>query len=66
MQGAQVQSLFGELRPHMPWGPKPKNVKQRQYCDKFNKDFKNGPHKKKSLKTLKTIGSLLNKPYTDP
>ena len=46
MQGVQVQSLVGELRPHMPWGPKPKNVKQKQYCDKFNEDFKNGPHKK--------------------
>ena len=22
------------------------NIKQKQYCDKFNKDFKNGPHQK--------------------
>ena len=22
------------------------NVKQKQYCNKFNKDFKNGPHQK--------------------
>ena len=20
------------------------NIKQKQYCNKFNKDFKNGPH----------------------
>ena len=34
------------------WGAKisraswPKNQKQKQYCNKFNKDFKNGPHQK--------------------
>ena len=26
--------------------PKTQNTKQRQYCNKFNKDFKNGPHQK--------------------
>ena len=25
-------------------------MKQKQYCNKFNKDFKNGPYQKKSLK----------------
>ena len=34
-------------------GPKNQNIKQKHYCNKFNKDFKNGPHqkilKKKSL-----------------
>ena len=31
--------------------PKNQNIKQRQYCSKFNKDFKkNGPYQKKSLK----------------
>ena len=29
--------------PHPSW---PKN----QYCDKFNKEFYNGPHQKKNLK----------------
>ena len=28
-------------RPHMLWGQN-KNIKQKQYCNKFNKDFKNG------------------------
>ena len=23
------------------------DIKQKQYCNKFNKDFKNGPHPKK-------------------
>ena len=30
--------------------PKNQNIKQKEYCNKFNEDFKNGPHKKKSLK----------------
>ena len=32
--------------PHTSW-PKNKNIKQKQYCHKFNKDFKKGPHQKK-------------------
>ena len=24
--------------------PKNQNIKQKQYCNRFNKDFKNGPH----------------------
>ena len=24
--------------------PKNQNIKQKQYCNKFNKDFKNGPY----------------------
>ena len=39
----------GAKFPHAS-GPKNQNIKQKQYCNKFNKDFKNGPHKKKSLK----------------
>ena len=26
---------------------KKKNPQHKQYCNKFNKDFKNGPHQKK-------------------
>ena len=29
--------------PHASW-PKNQNIKQKQYCNKFNKDFKNSPH----------------------
>ena len=37
---------------HASW-PKNQNVKQKQYCNKFNKGYKNGPHfLKKSLKNL--------------
>ena len=27
--------------------PENQNIRQRQYCNKFNKDLKNGPHQKK-------------------
>ena len=40
----------GELRSHVVPGQK---IKQKQYCNKFNKDFKNGPLKKKTLKKKK-------------
>ena len=38
--------------PHALWSQneKKKQTNQRQYCNKFNKDFKNGPHEKNSLK----------------
>ena len=42
-QGAKI--------PHASW-PKNQNIKPKQYCNKFNKDFKNGPHQKKK-KNLK-------------
>ena len=35
--------------PHALW-PKNQNIKQKQHCNKFNKDFKNGPHPEKSFK----------------
>ena len=34
-QGAKI--------PHASW-PKKQNIKQKQYCNKLNKDFKSGPH----------------------
>ena len=37
--------------PHVS-RPKNQNIKQKQYCDKFNKGFENGPPKK-ILKTNK-------------
>ena len=44
-QGAKI--------PHAS-GPKNQNIKQKQYCNKFNKDLKNGPHQKKN-KIKRTI-----------
>ena len=42
-----------ELRFHMAHDQKIKNKKQKQCCNKFNKDFKNGP--KKKLKQKRTL-----------
>ena len=33
--------------------PKTQNIKQKQYCNKFNEDFKNGLHQRKALKKEK-------------
>ena len=41
----------GTKIPCASW-PKIQIIKQKQYCNKFNKNFKNGPHKKKK-KTFK-------------
>ena len=43
MQEVWLQSLMGELISHMPHDQKPKH-KQKQYCSKFDEDFKNAPH----------------------
>ena len=40
---------LGAKIPHASW-PKKQNIKQKQYCNKFNNDFKNGSHQKKILK----------------
>ena len=48
-----IPGLGAKIPPHASW-PKNQNIKQTQYCNKFNKDFKNGPHqKKKKKKNLK-------------
>ena len=38
MKAVRVQSLVEELRSHVPHSQKTKNIKQKQYCNKFNKD----------------------------
>ena len=42
VQGVRVQTRVGKLRSHMTHGPKNQNVKQKQNCNKCNKDFKSG------------------------
>ena len=45
--GARVGSLVREAEILHALQPKNQNIKQqKQYCNKLNKDFKNGPHKK--------------------
>ena len=36
----------GAKTSHVLW-PKNQNLKEKEYCNKFNKEFKNGPHQKK-------------------
>ena len=36
---------WGAKIPHAS-GPKNQNIKQKQYCNKLNKDLKNDPHQK--------------------
>ena len=44
--GARSIPHQGAKIPHALW-PKNQNIKQKQYCNKFNKDFKIVPIKKK-------------------
>ena len=54
-----TQSLVGELRVHMPCH---QNIKQKQYCDTFSKDFKTGPHQKNIYPPLNSHQSGIPKP----
>ena len=47
--GEGVPFLLGKLGSYGPHQLKDRNIKQKQYCNKFNKDFTNGPHQKKNL-----------------
>ena len=44
--GGQGAGIPGALWPKKK---KNQNIKQKQYCTKFNKDFKNGPYQKKKI-----------------
>ena len=48
-------SGWGAKIPHASW-PKHQSIKQKQCCNKLNKDFQIGPHRKK--KNLKKKGIL--------
>ena len=51
----------GAMIPHASQ-PKKQNIKQKQYCNKFNKDFRNGPHQK-NLKINKFFKKRRNSMY---
>lgn len=50
MQGVWVPWLVRSC--NMPHSQENKNRKQKQYRNKFNKNFKNGPHQKKLFKNV--------------
>ena len=54
-RGAGSVPDWGSKIPPASW-PKNRNIKQKQYSDEFNKDFKNGPYQKQK-QTLKRDGS---------
>ena len=60
--GVVGQSLIWELRSHMPHVKKKYiYIKQKQYCNKFKKDFKSSPKKrKKKWAASQSIGNLGN------
>ena len=61
--GVQVQFLVGELEFHVPLGQKTKTQKQKKYCNKLNKDFKNGLHPKKKKKKKRWMSELAGSMY---
>ena len=44
-QGIGLIPGWGAKTPHALW-PKTHDIKQKQYCKKFNKDVQNGPQQK--------------------
>ena len=62
-RGMQVQFLVGELEFQVPLGQKTKTQKQKQYCNKSNKDFKNGLHPNKGKKKKRWMSELAGSMY---
>ena len=58
MKRVWVRPLVRELRSHMLHGQNNKKT-QQQYCNKFNKNFKNGHIKKKIWKKKKRLNKIL-------
>ena len=48
VQRVQFRSLVRAKIPHASQ-PKNQTINQKQYCNKFDTDFKNGPHQKDNL-----------------
>ena len=60
VQRVQVWSLVGQLGPHRLHSQKNQNIKQKQYCNKFNKDFKSDPHFLDHLFVSSLFGSFVS------
>ena len=51
---------WGSEIPHASW-TKNQNVKQKEYCNKFNEDFKTGPHQnRKKERNQPNVTSVIN------
>ena len=54
-EGYGFNPCLGSQDPTCLMAKKPEHRQQKQYCNKLNKDFKNGPHQKKTkTKQLRT------------
>ena len=49
-RGCRLDPWWGSQDPTCLLARKPEHKQQKQNCNKFNKDFKSGPHQKKILK----------------
>ena len=62
--GVGLIPRWGAKIPHA-LQPKSQNIKEKQYCNKFNKDFTNAPHqknlKKKKSKVVKGTRNSINR-----
>ena len=58
-QGGWFNPWWGTEIPHDSW-PKKQNIKQKQYCNKFSKDFKTDLHQKKKKQTNKSSEALMS------
>ena len=54
-EGVDLIPGGGAKIPHI-LGPKNQNIKQKQYCNKFSRDFKNCPHQKIFKSIMRTTG----------
>ena len=63
VQGVWVWSLVGDLGSHMPHSSKNQNIKQKQYYNKFSKEFKNDSHQKISFKKCTLEITMLGTRY---
>ena len=66
MQVVWVRSLVRKLRSHRPLTQKSQNVKQKQYCNKFDKDFEKLVYIRKILKKNKEYVYLKKKEEEAP
>lgn len=55
----------GAMTPYVLW-PKKQNVKQKQHCNKFKKDFNNGLHQKNLKKKTTLISHMMSRSTCQP
>ena len=57
-RGCGIDALSGSQDPTC-LAAENQNAKWKQYCNKFNKGFKNGPHKKIQLNVFKDLRTAI-------